>query len=91
MPVNAAEHLPTVKAPRGMPRPVPDSVIADARERADADEELMLRLGAGGHTRHVPLSPRMAVALRARGDGWIFPGRVDGHISPVVVVVTHSK
>lgn len=111
-----AAELPPAPAPRGRPRPIHEDALAEAKERATADEHLMIRLGAeaglrcaematvhsrnlqrdllgwslrvtgkGGHTRIVPLSPGMAVAIRARGEGWLFEGRVDGHISPVVV------
>lgn len=37
--------------------------------------------GKGGKDRDVPLSPRLALQLRARPAGWVFPGRVDGHLS----------
>lgn len=38
--------------------------------------------GKGGKKRVVPLTPRMALRLRARGAGYFFPGDVDGHLSP---------
>lgn len=38
--------------------------------------------GKGRKTRIVPLNPRMALELRALGEGWFFPGAIDGHLSP---------
>lgn len=38
--------------------------------------------GKGNRRRTVPLTPRLALDLRARGDGWAFPGDMDGHLSP---------
>lgn len=38
--------------------------------------------GKGGKKRVMPLTPRMALRLRARGEGYFFPGRIDGHLSP---------
>lgn len=38
--------------------------------------------GKGGRTRCVPLHPRLAEALRGSVSGWVFPGRIDGHVSP---------
>lgn len=38
--------------------------------------------GKGNKQRLLPLTDDMHGALRARGDGYLFPGQVDGHISP---------
>lgn len=38
--------------------------------------------GKGGKTRVVPLTPRLALELRALGEGHFFPGAIDGHLSP---------
>ncbi|ALX66336.1 hypothetical protein AB663_001432 [Microbacterium sp. XT11] len=38
--------------------------------------------GKGRKTRIVPLTPRMALELRALGEGFFFPGKIDGHLSP---------
>lgn len=38
--------------------------------------------GKGGKLRIVPLTPRAALDLRALGDGYAFPGKIDGHLSP---------
>lgn len=39
--------------------------------------------GKGGRRREVPLSDSLAAAVRLRaGGGWLFPGAVDGHLSP---------
>jgi integrase/recombinase XerC len=41
-----AAGLPTVRVPRGRPRPAPEGVIVDALARADDREGLMVELGA---------------------------------------------
>ncbi|PDQ34140.1 MAG: hypothetical protein B5766_12980 [Candidatus Lumbricidophila eiseniae] len=38
--------------------------------------------GKGNKKRVVPLPPRLALDLRARAEGWVFPGDLDGHLSP---------
>lgn len=38
-------------------------------------------VGKGGHVRVVPCPPHLAQRIRAAG-GWLFPGSIDGHISP---------
>ncbi|WP_262002236.1 tyrosine-type recombinase/integrase [Microbacterium sp. Mcb102] len=38
--------------------------------------------GKGRKVRIVPLTPRMALELRALGPGHFFPGKIDGHLSP---------
>lgn len=51
----------------------------------DLIEDLMgwsLRVrGKGGKERIVPLTRRLALELRTRPRGWVFPGRIDGHLS----------
>lgn len=42
-------------------------------------------LGKGNKRRLVPLSPRLALALRVLPAGYIFPGRIDGHLSAAYV------
>ncbi|MCD5345043.1 tyrosine-type recombinase/integrase [Agromyces sp. S2-1-8] len=37
--------------------------------------------GKGNKLRTVPLTPRLALDLRALGTGWAFPGDIDGHLS----------
>ncbi len=37
-------------------------------------------VGKGGKTRVIPLHPALADALRGR-EGFLFPGKIDGHIS----------
>ncbi|MDI9891937.1 tyrosine-type recombinase/integrase [Microbacterium sp. IEGM 1404] len=39
-------------------------------------------LGKGARERVLPVPERLARSLRARGSGFIFPGQVNGHISP---------
>lgn len=38
--------------------------------------------GKGQRERIVPLNPGLAAELRARGEGWVFPGDDGGHLSP---------
>jgi integrase len=38
--------------------------------------------GKGRKQRIVPLTPRLALELRALGPGYFFPGQIDGHLSP---------
>ena len=38
--------------------------------------------GKGRKVRVVPLTPRLALDLRALPEGWAFPGAIDGHLSP---------
>ncbi|GAA1003339.1 tyrosine-type recombinase/integrase [Nocardiopsis tropica] len=42
-------------------------------------------LGKGGRVRMVPITDDVAEAILARGQGWTFPGQVDGHLSPAYV------
>lgn len=43
---------------------------------------MLLVRGKGDRARQVPLQPDTAVRLRALPDGWVFPGGVNGHLSP---------
>lgn len=47
----------------------------------DLDGWALVVHGKGGKTREVPLRPETALALRSLGDGYAFPGRIDGHLS----------
>ena len=38
--------------------------------------------GKGGRTRVLPVTASLAHAVRHAGDAWIFPGQIDGHLSP---------
>lgn len=38
--------------------------------------------GKGGHTRAVPITDTLATAIRTYPAGWVFPGQIDGHLSP---------
>lgn len=38
--------------------------------------------GKGGKQRIMPLTPRLALDLRARPPGYVFEGAIDGHLSP---------
>ena len=42
-------------------------------------------VGKGGRVRDVPLHPDLAAALDGRSPGFVFPGRVGGHLSPMWV------
>lgn len=110
---NPARLLPTIKAPRGVPRPAPEAVLRAALTGADDRVRLMLLLGAhaglrraeiarvhtldveqdgagralrvrgkGGVVRRVPLEGTLPLRLSACPPGWVFPGQVDGHLSP---------
>jgi len=48
----------------------------------DLDGWSLVAHGKGGKTRVVPLTRRLAFELRALGDGFFFPGDIDGHLSP---------
>lgn len=39
-------------------------------------------VGKGGRVRRLPLSDALAAAIRRCGPGYLFPGEVDGHLSP---------
>lgn len=38
--------------------------------------------GKGSKNRTLPLTPRMAFDIRGHGDGYLFPGQDNGHLSP---------
>lgn len=38
-------------------------------------------IGKGGHARMVPLPPHLAARVKRRGEGYVFPGQIDGHLS----------
>lgn len=48
-------------------------------------------LGKGGKTRLVPLDDDLAQMIVNRGSGFVFPGRIEGHISPAYVSRLVSK
>ncbi|CAM4368925.1 MULTISPECIES: tyrosine-type recombinase/integrase [Corynebacterium] len=39
-------------------------------------------VGKGGHVRNVPCPPALALRIRKRGGGFVFPGGQQGHVSP---------
>lgn len=111
--VDPAHTLPTIRVPRGLPRPAPDDVVRAAVAVADERTTLMLQCllqtgmrrgelarlhtrdverdllgwslrvtGKGGHTRDVPITDSLASAIQGRPAGWVFPGQIDGHLSP---------
>lgn len=42
-------------------------------------------VGKGGHERHVPLPPHLSGQIRGMTAGYLFPGRIDGHLSAAYV------
>lgn len=48
----------------------------------DAIGYSILVRGKGGRARTVPLPDSLAAEMLSHGDGWVFPGAVDGHLSP---------
>lgn len=51
----------------------------------DPDGYVLLVRGKGGTVRRVPLLPGLAVELRSQPHGFVFPGQIDGHLSPSYV------
>jgi integrase/recombinase XerC len=68
--------------------------IATLRVRDVVGDGLYL-IGKGGKERYVPLHPtlrlELARELAGRLDGWMFPGQIDGHLSPGHVGVLLSR
>src|SRR5690606_34840174 len=62
------------------------SEIAQVHPARDLRQDLvgwsLVAHGKGRKIRLVPLTPRLALDLRALGDGFAFPGAIDGHLSP---------
>lgn len=56
----------------------------DMRQDLLGDWMLVVR-GKGGKTRDVEVPARLALELLALEPGYLFPGRVDGHLSPAYV------
>lgn len=42
-------------------------------------------VGKGERVRHIPIDDCLAAAIRRAGTGYVFPGAVDGHLSPAWV------
>lgn len=61
------------------------ATLHSSRLVQDLDGWSVVVLGKGGKQRTVPLTPRLALALRSLPEGWAFPGRQDGHLSPAYV------
>lgn len=60
--------------------------VVHRRDLVDTiDGWTLLVHGKGGKTRHIPLVDEVARRLRARPAGWVFPGQIDGHLSPAHV------
>lgn len=53
--------------------------------REDLGGWSLLVHGKGARRRLVPLDEDVAAALRRQPEGWAFPGRMDGHLSPARV------
>lgn len=58
----------------------------------DLEGWTMRVVGKGGKIRHVPIPPALAGDLRSLGEGYIFPGDDQGHLSPrwVGTLVTNA-
>jgi integrase/recombinase XerC len=61
------------------------SRIHSADLRRDLAGWSLLVHGKGNRDRVLPLGDDLANIIRARGVGWLFPGRIDGHLSPARV------
>lgn len=48
---------------------------------SDVSSQWLRVTGKGGHTRMVPVPPHLAARIKRRGEGYIFPGQIDGHLS----------
>jgi integrase len=57
----------------------------------DLDGWSLLVHGKGGKERIVPLEPEAAAMLRAAPPGYLFPGRIDGHLAPQTVGIIVSR
>lgn len=109
---NPAAHLPTVAAPRGLPRPAPEHSVRVGLSAHDVRVQMMVRLaaraglrcrevcqvhtddvvpdlvgyslrvqGKGGHMRLVPIDNDLARRITEHPPGFLFPGRINGHLS----------
>ncbi|WP_432793936.1 tyrosine-type recombinase/integrase [Rhodococcus ruber] len=60
--------------------------VVHSRDVIESFDGWVLRVhGKGGKTRQLPLVPEVARRLRALPEGYAFPGRIDGHLSPAHV------
>lgn len=57
------------------------SEIAAVHSRDIEGDSLYVR-GKGSRVRRIPLPPELLEVLTARPDGFLFPGKCDGHLSP---------
>ena len=51
----------------------------------DVLDDVLRVVGKGGRVRLVPLHPVLAGQLAGRPDGWLFPSREGGHLTPGAV------
>lgn len=59
--------------------------VAAAHSRdliSDLHGHSVLVRGKGERQRVIPISKSLAAAIKSKGPGYLFPGRVDGHLSP---------
>lgn len=70
-----------VIAATGMRRFEAAKIHTEDLERGMDGWQLRIR-GKGGHGRIVPVSDRIATIIRSHPEGFVFPGRIDGHLSP---------
>lgn len=52
---------------------------------SDLNGEWLTVTGKGGHVRAVPLPPHLCARIAAHAGGYLFPGQIDGHLSPAHV------
>lgn len=52
---------------------------------SDVQGDYLRVVGKGGHTRMVPLPGFLGHAIREKGMGYVFPGKIDGHLADYCV------
>lgn len=75
-----AEHLPSVRAPRTLPRPAPEDALREAFSRADDRMRLILMLGAYAGLRRAEIA---RVHTQDLGDGALTVHGKGGHLRMV--------
>lgn len=70
VPSNVAAELPAVRAPRGLPRPAPDAVIADALADAEPRVRLAIEIMATCGLRRAECARLRAGDVEPVGQGW---------------------
>lgn len=65
--------------------------IAQVHSHDLMDADCLLVHGKGGKQRVVPISDYLAFLIRERGEGWLFPGAVGGHLTADYVGVLIAR